>query len=959
MSHPAATLARRTSRRALALGILAALMPGAHAAAAGPDGATTLERVEVVGSRIRRTELETSQPVFVLERDDLVQTGLASVGDILQRITTHGAALNTTFNNGGNGETRIDLRNLGPNRTLVLVNGRRWSTTLDGAVDLNSIPLAIVERIEILKDGASAIYGSDAIAGVVNITTRDDYEGAEASAYLGENAEGDGRVESYDFTLGATGERASAVLNASYVKQEPIFAGDREISAVPVFGLPANDARAGASGTSPFGRFAFGPGGRCSFDASGVYAPGAGTCRPVGGQRPSTTFDPQTGAYRVWDPASDGYNFAPENYLQTPQERSALFAQGRYALADTVSFRTELLYNERRSAQLLAATPISVSAQMPGSLRVVVPANHLYNPFGQAVTQLNIRPGGQSRLFRQDADTFRASAGLDGVFDLSGRSLGWNLGWTYTDTTVAESTRGQVNLLRLRDALGPSFRDASGAPRCGTPDAVIAGCVPFDPFHGPEGLTPTMLDYLYFVSQQGDRRELTNYVANVTGDLFELPAGTLAFALGYEYRREVGAQAKDALLQTGNVSRGGVGEVGFDGRNSVDEAYLELAVPLLADLPLARRLEASLAGRYSDYASFGDTTNLKAGIRWEPGADLLLRGTWSEGFRAPSIFELFDPSVTSAAPTVVFDPCTASFAGDAAARANCAADGVPGGSYVPDVGTFIVSSGGNPQLQPETATSRTLGLVWNPAWLPGFELLVDWFEIELEDSITFVDFERLLAACAFEGAPSACAQTTRDAVTGELLQVDARTLNVGAERVEGYDLTLSYRFDTAFGRFALAWDSVYYAEHVIEAPVGTEALSLIGNYGQFEPGWRIRSNLGLDWRRGDFGAGVAARYFDALDEPCFLGAIGLREACSSPDVSSTTFDGLPENRIDDRWYFDVQASWNAPWNAELRAGVQNVLDEDPPVSRAAFANSFDPQYPVPGRFWYVGYTQRF
>ncbi|MFN9730569.1 MAG: TonB-dependent receptor plug domain-containing protein, partial [Pseudomonadota bacterium] len=204
----------KSVRLALTLGAVATAAPAAVAFAQDQD-AEQLETITVVGSRIKRTDIETSQPVFVLERQDLQRTGLTSIGDILQDLSTSGATLNTTFNNGGNGETRIDLRNLGANRTLVLVNGRRWVTGLGGQVDLNTIPVSVVERVEILKDGASAIYGTDAIAGVVNITTRDNYDGAEATVYLGENEEGAGTEELYDFTIGSSTDRASAVLNVS------------------------------------------------------------------------------------------------------------------------------------------------------------------------------------------------------------------------------------------------------------------------------------------------------------------------------------------------------------------------------------------------------------------------------------------------------------------------------------------------------------------------------------------------------------------------------------------------------------------------------------------------------------------------------------------------------------------------------------------------------------------------
>src|SRR5688500_3351062 len=238
---------------ALAVGATAAAGTGIAVAQEG-EKSTTLVRIEVTGSRIKRADIETSQPVFSLSRDDIQAQGLTSVGDVIQNLSANGATLNTTMNNGGNGETRVNLRNLGSNRTLVLVNGRRWvgGTGLGGAVDLNTIPTAAVERIEVLKDGASSIYGSDAIAGVVNVILRQNFDGAEANAYIGQFDKGDGTRQSYDFTVGSVGERWSAMLGIGYVKEEPVMAGDREISAVPTFGSTPGF---GGSSTTPDGRF--------------------------------------------------------------------------------------------------------------------------------------------------------------------------------------------------------------------------------------------------------------------------------------------------------------------------------------------------------------------------------------------------------------------------------------------------------------------------------------------------------------------------------------------------------------------------------------------------------------------------------------------------------------------------------------------------------------------------------
>ncbi len=908
----------------------------------------TLDRIEVVGSRIKRVDVESAEPVIVLEREQLERSGLMSVGDILQDLTVHGAALNTTVNNGGDGTTRVDLRNLGPQRTLVLVDGRRWIPGIDGSVDLNSISLAMVERIEVLKDGASALYGSDAIAGVVNITTRKDFDGIEARAYYGESDHGDGRVQSYDASFGAAGERTRFSGSLSYLKQAEIMAGDREISAVPVFGLPPNDTTAGASQFTTNGLFGFGLRGACPFNPSGNY-PANGVCpRPDNRPPPQnrTTFDPATGGYRLFDPRGDGYNFAPENYLQTPQRRMAAFANLTHALGESTEFSLQLYFNERESQQQLAPNPILVGSTFAGASNITVPADHVYNPFGQPVTGLFVRPGGAVRQFSQDADTSRVAAGLDGTLEFAGRLWLWDADLVYGNYDLQNQSSGLSDINRFGLALGPSFRDSSGTARCGTPSAVIAGCVPLDPFRGAAGVTPEMLDYLYYTGTDTTRTQSWNTHLGLSGDLYDLPAGPLAFALGYEYRREEGEARFDAR----RAALENLDNTDFGGEVVAHEAYLELALPLLEGAPGAELLESSFAVRQSHYDAFGDVTTFEGGLRWKPVEDLLFRASYSEGFRAPIVTDLFFPQAEISS-TFFEDPCNIDIQQTPVQNANCIADGVPGGAYVAEIGRYDVIIGGNPDLQPETSTSRTLGVVWNPGGLPGFDLSLDWYQIRVEDAISSVDPSELLAYCANAGVPEACARTERDA-RGELVQLDGRDLNSGALTVEGYDLTAGYRIDSDAGLFEILWDSTYYSEYTFEVPRGSGQRSAVGHLYPIEPGFRVRSNLDFAWQSGDWSAAVGIRYYSGLDEPCIAtaAAAGL---CSSPDIASPVFDGRPENHLGSRTYVDLQAGWNTPWNVRALLGVQNAFDRDPPVSYSGTANSFDPSYPIPGRFWYL------
>jgi iron complex outermembrane receptor protein len=950
---------------ALAVGATAAAGTGvalAQEATTESQQPTTLDRIEVTGSRIKRTDIETSQPIFSLSRDEISAQGLTSVGDVIQNITANGSTLNSTFNNGGNGETRVSLRNLGSNRTLVLVNGRRWigGTGLGGAVDLNTIPTAAVERIEVLKDGASSIYGSDAIAGVVNVILRQNFDGAEANAYIGAFDKGDGERQAYDFTVGSSGERWAAMLGVGYVKEEPVHAGDREISAEPVFGT----GTAFGSTTSPGGRFAL---------CGGTFDPLTGTCsvpqtRPdgSGGQ---FTYDPGSTAddWRNFTFPGDVYNFAPDNYLLTPQERRSIFANGSLDITDNLRFKVTTTYNERISEQLLAAMPV-VLGSGPGagvqSRAVTISPDSIYNPFGQTVSRIQrraVETGGRS--FNQDVSTFAFNGGLEGTFDIADKPFDWEAGMFWGRNQSNNVTNGLFNVLALKNALGPSMLDGSGNPVCvtqaGNLATAIPGCVPLNLLGGVGSITPEMLAYSTFVAHDQFEYKQKTYYANIGGDLFEMPgdAGPFAFSFGLEHRTESGFDSPDALINSGNTT--GNSRTATEGGYKVDEAYLELAIPVLKDLPFARLLDFSVATRYSDYSNFGDTLNSKFGFRWKPIEDLMVRGNWAEGFRAPSISELF-AGLGDSFPTIT-DPCNlASFPNlSPDQQARCIAQGVPDGGYDQGNPQIRINVGGNPNLLPETSTSKTLGLVYSPSWLEGFDVSLDWWQIEMEDTITFTTGQAIVDGCVRDGRPELCALFTRN--PGGALNLTAAPVNQGNLLVEGYDMTVGYRLsETPWGKFSFVWDTTYLAKSE-----GTAAPTSIGEYTQNNNGWRIRSNLAARWEMGDWGATWNVRYYDDQDEDCqaFVD-YGYSFLCSDPqtnfDADGNDLNDLPaENHIGATTYHDVSAYWNAPWNAKITLGVNNLFDKNPPRSVQAFANSFDPQYEVPGQFYYMRYTQKF
>ena len=951
----------------------------AFAQDSGKEG-EELDTITVTGSRIvRRAETETQQPIFELTREDIQAQGLTSVGDVIQNITANGSALNTTNNNGGNGETRVSLRNLGSNRTLVLVNGRRWvaGTGLGGAVDLNTIPTAAVERIEILKDGASVIYGSDAIAGVVNVILRTDYQGAEFNAFMGQYTEGDGTRQSYDLTIGTSDDRFSAMFGMGYVKEEPVMAGDRTISAEPIF----RTGTALGSSTTPGGRFAV-----CSTPVVNGVCTGTQT-RPDGTAGQFTYSPGNSGnAWRgfILPPTSpnDIYNFAPDNYLKTPQERKSLFGRASLNLTDNTRVFITGTYNNRRSEQLLAAMPI-VLGTGPGAgsiaRTIAISRDNIYNPFGLDVVRVQRRAmetGGRS--FNQNVDTFGFNGGIEGSFELGDRYFTWDAGMVYGRNDQNDTTKGLFNLLALRQALGPSML-VGGVPTCvataGNAATAISGCVPMNLLGAPGTITPEMLAFSGFVAHDEFGYKMKQYYANVSGEIVELPGGMLSFAFGLERRTEEGFDQPDALIASGNTT--GNSRTPTKGGYKLEEAFLEFAIPLLRDVPGAQELELSLAGRYSDYSNFGDTTNAKLGFKWRPITDLMVRGNWSEGFRAPSVSELFSGVADSFAS--IGDPCSTTFGGswrtgvnplNADEEARCVAQGVPGdpdgpgpltGGYDQGNAQIRILVGGNTQLQPETSKTKTLGLVWSPSFLEGFNVSLDWWNIKLEDAIITRSGQFILNSCirdnpngntgrtASDTALCSLANVVRDS-NGQITNLLSIPQNLGTRTVEGYDMTINYNLpENVLGNFSFTLDTTY----MTEATSQDDKTGFLGEYGDRNNNWRLRSNFMARWTKGDWGATWFTRYYSRQEEECPFGVndYGFGELCNDFDNGNNTIGGTT--------YHDASVYWKAPWNGKITVGMNNVFAKDPPVSFTTFANSFDPNYQIPGRFLYLQYNQKF
>lgn len=923
------------------------------APAADESKAKSLDTVTVTGSRIRSVDVETAQPVFTMSRQEIQKQGYVSVGDILSHITASGSAgysrSASLTSNTYAGSATVELRGLGAARTLVLVDGRRWGTNADGFTDLDTIPSSIIERIDVLKDGASAIYGSDAIAGVINIITRTDIKGGDANVYYGQFGQGDGAKQQYDFTWGNKIGKLSYVFSGSYAKDDPVWAKDRDFSRYPLGPRHSNK-----------GLSSFGPGGLILNDPAGD------------GLKLNPGGDPtKIGDYHTYDPSVDNFNADQQMMLINGAKRKSLFGKATYAITDNVSAHVDATYTERTANIQIAGYPLGT-----GTTGLMVDKDSYYNPLGsqQGYTTPQdvefLRRGVETpRLTKNTLKTYRVGAGLDGVFQIGERNFNWDVSGFFNKNKGDVFGTGNYNLINLAQGLGPSFMD-NGVVKCGRPGAVIAGCTPVNILSGWGGMTPDMLNYVGVNTNGTYGTQTSGLAANIGGDVVQLPAGMVQFAAGLEYRREAGYNRPDAFSQTGNSTD--LASDSSSGKYNTKEAYAELNIPVLADLPGAKLLSVDLASRYSKYSTFGSTTNSKFGIQWKPIDDLMFRGSISEGFRSPTINDLYGgQSQTFDSYT---DPCDSRFgavaSGNANAIAACRAAGLAPGFVQTDSAGKPVSaadsqsttpflSGSNEKLKPETSLSKTLGFVYSPSYVDGLNLSLDWYNIRITNVITSVTSNDVLDDCYLRGIQSACGLFSRD-TNGQVVGLVHTLSNRGKLETEGYDLSLTYRLPKfSFGQFRVNLDTNYVSKY--NQTLSNGVISY--NAGQYST-WRIRSNANLDWTYGDFGATWGIRYYSGLKEDCSFDLAGGPE-CNLPNYVSPGQGVTPKRQVGGIAFNDLSVRWNAPWNGTFSVGANNVFDRKSPIFYTASSNTIgnssfvgNPAYDI-GRFWYVRYNQKF
>jgi iron complex outermembrane receptor protein len=865
---------------------LATLLLAAAAGAQEAAPTTTLERVVVTGSRISQTDLETALPVQVLTREDIERSGVITVEQLLERVPANVNPFNMalTIGNGENpGLSSANLRGLGGGSTLVLLNGRRLGNyAFDGAsVDLNAIPLSAIERVELLKDGASAIYGTDAIAGVINFILRKNYQGVEIAGGLTATQHGGGNEGQASYTAG-TGDPGrdgyNVFVSLAYQKQQALRAIDRE------FARTAYRPDEGINSLSPFSFPSN------IFDrARGIFNPTAA----VGCLRP--TAIPVVFSRNV---LACGYDFAPVIDLLPEVERWSALARGTWRLNPDIDLFAEALLGRNRFEANIAPNPI-IPATSFGQLRYPVGGPYYPTDFAAAnglsgnllISFRATELGPRTNTVTSEAQRY--------VLGAEGEAGGWDY-----NVAVVYNANQQEN------AYGGSWIYVSRII-----PAMATGLInPWGP-SGPEG-NALLASTAYSGTPQTAYGTTSQLYTGASREILQMLTGPLALALGAEARRESLSYDWDPEVLSGNTPLGDKLKA-ISGSRTVYSAYAELAVPIL------RRLDAQLALRYDSYSDFGSTTNPKIALRWRPLQGALVRGSWGQGFRAPPLYTLSEPTASTGL-AVVEDPI------------RC-----PATRLADDCLAFVeVFSGGNPDLQPETSNQWNVGIVLEP--VRGMSLGIDYWNIEQEGIIEPLRVQNILLY-----HDSFADRITRGQVDpaypnlpGPIVSIDASPINLGTTQTSGLDVFFNWLAPPlGWGRVrvGLQGTSVLQWETKVDRVTYVSRLG-DATYGAAIPRWR--STLSLDWSLGPWGATLAQIYSSSYTEPLRAPLRGTRRV----DASSS---------------LDLQGRYSGLAGWQLALGVRNLFDADPPftVQGATFQVGFNPQAASPrGRTFYLNAT---
>jgi iron complex outermembrane receptor protein len=961
-------------RRALFMGALTA------AGAAPALAQDQLGEIVVTGSRIRAANLESTTPVTQVTAADVVTQGVTRIEDLVNQLPQAFAAQNVTVSNGSTGTATLNLRGLGSARTLVLVDGRRmpYGGVTNSAADINQIPTQMVERVDILTGGASAVYGSDAVAGVVNFIMKKDFEGVELTGqynfYWHENdyggpgdvklrdtieqlnalnpdqyalpddsvTDGEGQEISLMVGVNSGDGRGNITAYATVFDSKAVMQADRDYSACSLDTDPPVDSFAcGGSATSAGGLFT---------DFSNYYL----------------TPDTATNMRDFTD--ADLYNFGPLNHYQRPERRYSIGAMGHYEFSEHADVYTQLMFTDYESVAQIAPggnffDTNSVNCNnplLPTGILATIGCGPAQIAAGESVTMYigrrNVEGGGRQDAFANSS--FRLVAGFRGAIN---DGWGYDVSAQYSSQTANDSTLNFFAKDRLARAL--NVVDVAGVPTCQSViDGTDTGCVPWNPFV-PGGVTQAQLDYLQVTALQIGRLNQEIYNAVVNGDLgvygVKSPWASdgIQLVFGTEWRRDTVDNKVDPLQEADLLAGAGGATIGISGGTKVEELFFEGRVPIAQDRAGAESLSFDTAYRYSDYGEGVQTDTYKFGLEWAPVQDVRLRGSYQRAVRAANVIELF-----TAQGFNLFDmdgdPCGAANRDPEASDAECIASGVPAnqvGANALDspAGQYNFLQGGNTALTPEESDTYSYGIVLQPRFAPGLAVTIDYFDIQIDNTISTFGQVNTLTACYQNNDAAACDRINRNP-QGQLWvgngHVEDVNINIGSLSTKGYDLNVSYT-GLEMGRFGslnFNLTGTLVDELITDPGAGFDPYDCVGFYstvcsansvGVPTPEWRhrFRTSWLTPW---NLDLSLTWRYLDKV-----VGISGPNEPFPTDRIDHT----LPAEH-----YFDVAANWAVTEKASVTLGINNVLDDNPSLSATVGTtgngNTFPQTYDALGRY---------
>jgi len=937
-------------------------------------GQQELERVEITGSRIRSLGAESPSPLQIITAEDIARSGATNVQELLLKNPTFGAPTyartNTNFGTTGVGVATVDLRFLGESRTLVLVNGRRFVAGIPGetAVDLNTIPTDFVERIELMTGGASSTYGSDAVAGVVNIILKRDFTGLAVDASVGQSQEGDDKKKKIGLTFGSTGAdgKASVMGHFGYSKLGSVYSRDRDFAAVDQASLGAfftgdpadffTAVRPFYSSYAPQGRF-FHDTGSFTYDAQGNVIPFS-TNGPAGDGVGATGFD--RSAFRT---------------IAVPTERFLFAGKGEYSINNDHRVFFEGTYAASKTKSRLEPFPLGSEAIYPAS-GGQVPAEFLVNG---VVTRNPVVPDALYNLISDtdgdglrdyyftrrlsevgtrgnvaDRDTFRLATGLKGsinpVWDYDTYAI-------YGSTKEAQTSSGQVNVLNFRNAL-EAIADAGDIDGdgntteaiCRDANARAQGCVPINVF-GYNSISPAAFKYIAAPGLLGSFTSQKIAGGTISGEPFKLPAGPMGLAVGFEIRKEFSRSEFDPLQQAGLNAGNAIPRT--EGSFDVKEFFVETRIPVLKDVPFAKLISLNGAVRAGKYSTVGNTLSWNAGAEWTANSDLKFRATRALSTRAPNINELYSPP-SQTFPADLIDPClgvTAVSVGakDDACRSNpgVAANIAANGTFTlnqPDLQGISGFDRGNPALQEEKGNSLTVGLVFTPA--KNVTVTADYFNIKIKDAIVSTPRQFILDQC-YGGDATFCQFLIRRPAAigansaGSLEFIDSTETNSGDYVTEGIDLTVAFADRVGPGRLNTRLSWTYLMQGYLTPLPGSEKDHFAGEIGS--PRNKGSLILGYDWGR-----------WNVTSQTTYIGR-------SSLDDQFLNGYGLPAGSVGvkDKVYNDFQFGYSTG-KVQYYLGIDNAFNVKPaPIITGLPGNDTGAEtnagtYDPIGRRYYIG-----